>query len=65
MNIFANGAWAEVRAADLQAVLQELGFEDACVATAVNGRFVPVAERAQCVLQAGDHIEVLAPMQGG
>ena len=35
------------------------------VATALNGDFVPVTLREQTVLQAGDQLEVVAPMQGG
>jgi len=35
------------------------------IATAVNGRFVPAAERASTVLAAGDKVEVVSPRQGG
>jgi sulfur carrier protein len=35
------------------------------VATAVNGRFVRLADRPATPLKEGDKIEILAPMQGG
>ena len=65
MNIEVNGEWREVRAVDLAAALEELGFADAVLATALNGAFVPAGERAAAVLAEGDRLEILAPMQGG
>ena len=52
-------------ALDLACSLEALGYKGAIVATAVNGRFVPTARRATTPLADGDHLEVLAPMQGG
>lgn len=65
MRILVNGASREVRAADLPAALEELGYGGAVIATAVNGEFVPAAERAAARLTEDDELEVLAPMQGG
>ena len=65
MRILVNGASREVRAADLSAALEELGYGGAVVATAVNGEFVAAAERPRAQLADGDRVEVLAPMQGG
>jgi sulfur carrier protein len=65
MKILVNGAWRELRAAELAAALQELGYRDAVVSTAVNGDFVAADARAQTQLADGDRVEVLAPMQGG
>ncbi|HEV2268169.1 MAG TPA: sulfur carrier protein ThiS [Steroidobacteraceae bacterium] len=65
MRILVNGASREIRAADLFGALEELGYGDAVVATAVNGEFVPTAARATARLADGDRVEVLAPMQGG
>lgn len=65
MKIQVNGAWREIPAGELTAVLEALGYADSVVSTAVNGEFVPVPERAHTVLAEGDRIEVLAPMQGG
>jgi sulfur carrier protein len=65
MMILVNGDSHEIGAADLAAALEELGYGGAVVATAVNGEFVPAAERGTARLADGDRIEVLAPMQGG
>ncbi len=65
MKLQLNGELMDVQASTLAEVLMERGFGDAKVATAVNGTFVPIALRASHTLNAGDSIEVLAPMQGG
>jgi sulfur carrier protein len=65
MHILVNGDSREIGAADLAAALEELGYGGAVVATAVNGEFVPAAQRRAARLADGDRIEVLAPMQGG
>ena len=65
MHILVNGASRDIRAADLAAALEELGYGGAVVATAVNGEFVAAAERPGARLADGDRVEVLAPMQGG
>jgi len=65
MRILVNGAWRETVAPELSAVLEELGYGEAVVATAVNGEFVAAAVRAGTRLAEGDRVEVLAPMQGG
>ena len=65
MRISVNGQHVDVRSANLSEALSELGYMDDCVATAVNERFVPSADRAEVTLKNGDRVEVLAPMQGG
>ena len=65
MRILVNGDSREVRAADLAAALEELGYGGAVIATAVNGQFVPLGNRPTARLHEGDELEVLAPMQGG
>ncbi len=65
MKIIVNGQSLEVTAKLLEAVLGELGYGDARVATALNGEFVPKPARASTCLDDGDRLEVLAPMQGG
>ncbi len=65
MHILLNGEPRQVSAATLAEALAELDFGDAIVATAVNGRFVPVSARASLALRDADALEVLAPMQGG
>lgn len=65
MRILVNGAWHDVVNANLQAILQELGYEDRTIATAVNATFVPRSERTRTDLQEGDTLEIVTPMQGG
>lgn len=65
MRIDLNGTPRTVVARSLAEALSELGYDGAAVATALNGTFVPAAARAGTLLQDGDRIEVLAPMQGG
>ena len=65
MRIMHNGEAIEVNSKTLEAILDELGYAETVVATAVNGDFVPVTQRANTLLEPGDSIEVLAPMQGG
>jgi len=65
MQIVLNGKARDVRASRLDALLEELGYQGAKVATAVNGDFVARPARAERRLGAGDRVEVIAPMQGG
>jgi sulfur carrier protein len=65
MRILVNGSWRELVAADIGAALQELGYGEAVVATALNDQFVPTGGRPDARLRDGDRLEVLAPMQGG
>ena len=66
MKIILNGDAHEVpTAASLAGALEQLGFGGAVVATALNGEFVASAARSDVTLSEGDHVEVLAPMQGG
>jgi sulfur carrier protein len=65
MRIQVNGAWRETAAAQVAAALEDLGYGDSIVTTALNGEFVAAGERAGTGLRDGDQLEVLAPMQGG
>ena len=65
MKIIVNGTAQQSRAATLGALLDELGYGDARVATAVNEDFVPVTLRADRSLSDGDRIEIVTPRQGG
>ena len=65
MKIVFNGEPCEVKAATLPEILEELGFGGAKIATALNGEFVPIAAREDTAVGEGDHLEVVAPMQGG
>jgi sulfur carrier protein len=65
MKILVNGAWRDTQSPELTRALEELGYGSTVVSTAVNGEFVPLAQRAATRLADGDRLEVLAPMQGG
>lgn len=65
MKITVNGTATEVATETLAAALDELGYGDARVATAVNESFVPAAARGQTALAPGDRVEIVAPRQGG
>ena len=65
MQISVNGKPCEVRAETLGALLAELEYEDAVVATARNRDFVRRKDRAQTAIAEGDEIEILVPKQGG
>jgi sulfur carrier protein len=65
MKIVLNGQPRDVHAADVAALIEELGYGTARVAAAVNGTFVPASLRATTTLSEGDRLEVVAPMQGG
>lgn len=65
MRIELNGRPAETEAPTLSALLAERGHDPACVATALNGDFVPREAREATPLHPGDRVEVLRPMQGG
>ncbi|QLP98719.1 MAG: sulfur carrier protein ThiS [Rhodoblastus sp.] len=60
-----NGDEVALAAATLAGALDELGFVERVVATALNGVFVPVRLRAETALKDGDRLEILTPMQGG
>jgi sulfur carrier protein len=65
MRLSVNGEAREVQAATLDALLAELGYEGAVVATAVNAEFVRSKERNVKALHEDDRIEILTPRQGG
>lgn len=65
MTIIWNGAEQHVKSRNLTEILRELGYEEAAIATAVNGAFVPARQRDAVTLNAGDALEVVAPRQGG
>lgn len=65
MTIVLNGEKVEINAVSLNEVLNELGYKDAKIATAVNEVFIPETLRSTISLNDGDRLEILAPMQGG
>lgn len=65
MKILVNGQPLETQAQTLSALLEELDFGQAKVATALNGELAAKSKRAKTFLKEGDSIEIIAPMQGG
>lgn len=65
LSVVVNGEECQIVAATLAEALDQLGYGEAKVATAVNGEFVPAVRRAATALAAGDRIEIVAPRQGG
>lgn len=65
MQVEVNGKPATIAAADLAALMAELGHDPDTHATAHNGQFVPRAARATTALSDGDRVEILRPMYGG
>lgn len=63
--IRVNGEPLTTTAVTLADLIAESGYGEARVATAVNGDFVPARARAQTQLSGGDHVEIVAPRQGG
>lgn len=63
--LFVNGEPTPSSCATVAELLVALDFDGSAVATAVNGDFVPAADRARHRLAPGDHIEILSPRQGG
>ncbi len=65
MLISVNGSPREVEAATLAALLAELDYADATVATALNQAFVRAVDRPATPIRDGDAVEILTPRQGG
>jgi sulfur carrier protein len=65
MKIVVNGESLSAQASDLAALLVELDYEPALVATAVNEAFVRAKERETTALREGDRVEIVTPRQGG
>ena len=65
MNLRINGTSLQAEATTLAALVTELDYDDAAVATAVNGGFVRRVDRATTVLAEDDAVEILTPRQGG
>ena len=65
MKILVNAESQEVSAQVLGDILNELGYADAKIATALNEVFVAKSARAQTKVAAGDRLEIVTPRQGG
>jgi len=65
MKLIINGEERDVQASTIAGVLAELGYQPGTVAVAVNEAFVPRTRHEEAAVQAGDRVEIVAPMQGG
>lgn len=65
MKLVVNGEALETAEHTLSSLLSKLDYEGEWLATAVNGDLVHAEDRPAHVLQDGDRIEILSPMQGG
>ncbi|MEM9045860.1 MAG: sulfur carrier protein ThiS [Pseudomonadota bacterium] len=65
MTIWLNGVETRVETTRLDQLIDDLGYGAAKVATALNGDFVPKAQRPTTEVKPGDRLEILAPLQGG
>ena len=65
MRVVVNGEPRETAANTLQELLEECGYHGTHFATAVNEEFIHKQQRAAQVLDQGDRVEVVAPMEGG
>lgn len=65
MQIQLNGEAFATDAKTLEELCAKLGFDDAKIATAVNGNFVAAAARGKTPLAEADEVEIVAPRQGG
>ncbi len=65
MNVVINGQDESIDVTTLAQLCKGLTDHPNFIATAVNGEFVTVGERATRQLHEGDKIEILSPRQGG
>ncbi|WP_043317190.1 sulfur carrier protein ThiS [Microbulbifer sp. HZ11] len=66
MQLLVNGETKNFDSAQtLSEVLQKLGYSGETFAVAVNGDFVPRATYEQTSLNAGDSLDIVAPVVGG
>jgi sulfur carrier protein len=65
IELLVNGRKSESAARTLAALIEEQGLGVAKVATALNGQFVPEAQRATTALDDGDRVEIVSARQGG
>lgn len=65
MRLMLNGEAVEGPDGTLTDLILAHDYDPAIVATALNGEFVPRAERGAVRLKDGDSVEVFSPRQGG
>ncbi|WP_082072987.1 sulfur carrier protein ThiS [Hyphomicrobium sp. 99] len=65
IELIVNGQKTASGAVTLAELIDERGLSEAKVATALNGQFVPAAQRATTMLSRGDRVEIVSARQGG
>lgn len=65
VTVNVNGEPTRTHAATLAELIDEAGYAQARIATALNGNFVAARARVDTPLSGGDHVEIVAPRQGG
>ena len=65
MNVLINGQTEAVTESTLEDLCKRYHDQPNFIATAVNGEFVAVLDRAAHKLKEGDKVEILSPRQGG
>ena len=64
MKITINGNSQLIQANNLEDLLLELKYQGK-LATSLNENFIPLSERKKTILNDGDRVEIVAPMEGG
>jgi sulfur carrier protein len=65
LTIVLNGRPLETAARSVADLVASQALSGMRVATALNGHFVPEAQRGTTALNPGDRIEIVSPRQGG
>lgn len=65
MIIFVNGEKITDNFSTLHDVCKQFSDDPESIATAINGEFVAKPLRISTYLSDGDHIEIIAPLEGG
>jgi sulfur carrier protein len=65
MRVIVNGEAREISSASVDALLDELDYQGAHFAIALNYDVVPRSCWAETLLKSGDEIEIITPRQGG
>jgi sulfur carrier protein len=50
---------------NLQQTLEHLSYANTTFAVAINLKFIPQSDYAHTLIQAGDRLDIVTPMQGG
>jgi len=65
IEISVNGDHKALEHSNLMQALEHWGYQCDKIAIAINGHFIPRHSFASTELQAGDKLDIVAPIQGG